>query len=1022
MKNKFLKKIFVVFTLIMTFFQNILGVYAAGFIAKPLTVVYQYEYSSLGSTGSSIKVRKVKYTDASGATKYGFAYCLEGGAGTVSMNDRYTPDLNNSYASSSTGEILDDGIRYITTHGFWGNGNVSSGATTESENVEFAITQLAIWLYYYDVSRDETKYDMSVNSRRVSSLAKEVRANRYNTGNSTFVRIVNEANSLCEGAKKARLAQVACEKDSSKCNVEIAGSLNASVSGNALKLSADGKYLESDLITVSLTGVSSARVSVSDTKFTIVSENGSVVSSVKNGDKVKVRILKDNVTDSINVNVNFTSTSSERNSYQYYGGTYTYNGSTLAKQRLLFTAGYETTTLSKTLKFSYELVKKDVEFSKIDVSTGKELPGATLEVRDSNGNLVEKWVSTNQTHYIKLAPGKYTLKETIAPEGYELSTETIEFEVKEDGTTTKVVMENKPIKKDVYVEFSKIDVTTGKELPGATLEVRDSNGKLIEKWVSTNQTHYIKLAPGKYTLKETIAPEGYELSTKTITFEVKEDGTTTKVVMENKPSDVNVEFSKIDVSTGKELPGATLEVRDSNGKLIERWVSTNHTHYIKLAPGKYTLKETIAPEGYELSTETISFEVKVNGTTTKVVMRNKPIKDENIYVEFSKIDVTTGKELPGATLEVMDSNGKLIEKWVSTTSTHYIKLAPGKYTLTETIAPAGYELSTKTVEFEVKENGTTTKVVMENKPIVVDVEFSKIDVTTGKELPGATLEVRDSNGKLIELWVSTDKPHYISLAPGKYTLTEIVAPEGYDLSTKTVEFEVKVNGTTTKVVMENKPSDVNVEFSKIDVTTGKELPGATLEVRDSNGKLIESWVSTDKTHYIKLAPGKYTLTEIVAPEGYILSNETKEFEVKTDGSVTKVVMENKPSRVNVEFSKIDISTGKELPGAHLEIRDSEGNFVKSWISSDTPYYIELEAGKYTLTETLAPEGYELSTETIEFEVKLDGSVTKVVMENKPYIEVPITSLNASSTTMIIGSLLIGLGLVVVYSYVKKYEA
>ena len=933
MKNKFLKKIFVVFTLIMTFFQNILGVYAAGFIAKPLTVVYQYEYSSLGSTGSSIKVRKVKYTDASGATKYGFAYCLEGGAGTVSMNDRYTPDLNNSYASSSTGEILDDGIRYITTHGFWGNGNVSSGATTESENVEFAITQLAIWLYYYDVSRDETKYDMSVNSRRVSSLAKEVRANRYNTGNSTFVRIVNEANSLCEGAKKARLAQVACEKDSSKCNVEIAGSLNASVSGNALKLSADGKYLESDLITVSLTGVSSARVSVSDTKFTIVSENGSVVSSVKNGDKVKVRILKDNVTDSINVNVNFTSTSSERNSYQYYGGTYTYNGSTLAKQRLLFTAGYETTTLSKTLKFSYELVKKDVEFSKIDVSTGKELPGATLEVRDSNGKLIERWVSTNQTHYIKLAPGKYTLKETIAPAGYELSTETISFEVKEDGTTTKVVMENKPIKKDV-----------------------------------------------------------------------------------------SVEFSKIDVSTGKELPGATLEVRDSNGKLIERWVSTNQTHYIKLAPGKYTLKETIAPEGYELSTETISFEVKVNGTTTKVVMRNKPIKDENIYVEFSKIDVTTGKELSGATLEVRDSNGKLIEKWVSTTSTHYIKLAPGKYTLTETIAPTGYELSTKTITFEVKENGTTTKVVMENKPIVVDVEFSKIDVTTSKELPGATLEVRDSNGKLIELWVSTDKPHYISLAPGKYTLTEIVAPEGYDLSTKTVEFEVKVNGTTTKVVMENKPSDVNVEFSKIDVTTGKELPGATLEVRDSNGKLIESWVSTETTHYIKLAPGKYTLTEIVAPEGYILSNETKEFEVKTDGSVTKVVMENKPSRVNVEFSKIDISTGKELPGAHLEIRDSEGNFVKSWISSDSPYYIELAPGKYTLTETLAPEGYELSTETIEFEVKLDGSVTKVVMENKPYIEVPITSLNASSTTMIIGSLLIGLGLVVVYSYVKKYEA
>ena len=79
-----------------------------------------------------------------------------------------------------------------------------------------------------------------------------------------------------------------------------------------------------------------------------------------------------------------------------------------------------------------------MEFSKIDVTTGKELPGAHLEIRDKDNNLVDAWVSTDETHFFELLPGMYTLTETISPEGYELSTESIEFEVKEDGSTTKV--------------------------------------------------------------------------------------------------------------------------------------------------------------------------------------------------------------------------------------------------------------------------------------------------------------------------------------------------------------------------------------------------------------------------------------------------------------------------------------------------------------------------------------------------------------------------------------------------------
>ena len=258
------------------------------------------------------------------------------------------------------------------------------------------------------------------------------------------------------------------------------------------------------------------------------------------------------------------------------------------------------------------------------------------------------------------------------------------------------------------------------------------------------------------------------------------------------------------------------------------------------------------------------------------------------------------------------------------------------------------------------------------------------------------------------------------MLPGKYTLTEKIAPEGYVLSTETVTFEVKENGTTTKVVMKNELKKFDIEFSKIDVTTGKELPGAHLEVRDSANKLVDSWVSSNETHFIKLVPGEYTLTETIAPVGYVLSTESVKFEVKADGSVTKVVMKNAPVKEHfAKISKVDITDGKELEGAHLEVRDSNNNLIESWVSSTEAHYIKLEPGKYTLTETIAPEGYELSTEVIEFEITEDGDVVSVVMENKPYIEVPITSLNASQVMYIIGGVLLSLSIMMVYGYVKK---
>ncbi len=217
-----------------------------------------------------------------------------------------------------------------------------------------------------------------------------------------------------------------------------------------------------------------------------------------------------------------------------------------------------------------------------------------------------------------------------------------------------------------------------------------------------------------------------------------------------------------------------------------------------------------------------------------------------------------------------------------------------------------------------------------------------------------------------------------------------------------------------------------VEISKVDATTSEELAGATLTIKNSNGEVVKTWISSNEPEIIENLPvGKYTLTEEMAPDGYELSKKTIEFEVKLDGTVTKVEMENIPKqKAPIYISKQDMTTGEELAGAHLELRDEEGNLVEAWVSDDTPHMIEeLEPGKYILTEVLAPEGYELSTETVEFTVKKDGTVDgDIIMYNEVQtVEVPGTSSFKNITTSLIGIIVIGLGSMIIYKNYKKNE-
>lgn len=198
------------------------------------------------------------------------------------------------------------------------------------------------------------------------------------------------------------------------------------------------------------------------------------------------------------------------------------------------------------------------------------------------------------------------------------------------------------------------------------------------------------------------------------------------------------------------------------------------------------------------------------------------------------------------------------------------------------------EKSEKTKDAEI-----TGEIAKEKK--ITKLKISKQDIANKKELPGATLVLTNEKGKEIDKWVSGTEPHYVeNLEPGKYILTEIIAPDGYKLSEEKVEFVLEANNKVTQVVMYNAAENhYKVKISKQDIANKQELPGATLIVKNSKGEEIDRWVSGTEPHYLELEKGEYTLMEIQAPNGYDLSYEVIKFTVGDNGEVeTSVVMYN----------------------------------------------------------------------------------------------------------------------------------
>lgn len=617
----------------------------------------------------------------------------------------------------------------------------------------------------------------------------------------------------------------------------------------------------------------------------------------------------------------------------------------------------------KTIKL--KSVKKNqpttVEVTKADITTGTELDGASMSVLDKDGNVIDSWTSVKDSpHVIKrLQVGKtYILREELAPYGYLRATD-VEFTISDTAEVQKVKMEDEvPVarllvnKKGEFLDsVSLLDNAKGMiehlfnyvtgNLTDVTFNVyaaeaiRAADGVSADYYAADELVGSIttdgngiaqmdNLPLGRYYIVEKETSHGYVLDNEPRYVDLTYRDQDTPLVTysadwQNARQRVQVEVLKKEKDSDKVLSGAIFglyaadDIVSSKGKVLlakDTLIELKTTdedgkiQFVADLPvdSRYYIKELAAPDGYVTDQEPQEFTFEYQGSGTSVAEYAFTFEDEQTTVELSKADLTDKKELPGASLKVTDEDGNTVDEWVSKEEAHIIKglIVGKKYKMTETKPADGY-VTAESIEFTVE----NTKEVQKHQMLddVTKVEISKKDIADSSEVPGAKLIILDKDGKKVESWTSTDKPHMVEKLPvGKYTLREEQAPDGY-LIAEDVKFTVKDTGKVQKVKMKDAHPYGKLVIKKTDSTSKAALPGAEFELREKeNGKVVEKLV-TDKTGTatsgkIPIATYKngkvektveYILVETKAPNGYELSNKKEEIRFEYKDGKTKVI-------------------------------------------------------------------------------------------------------------------------------------